>query len=64
MSNKVPQTDREKAARALCQVAGLPEDSTHEGNPMWMSFLPEAEAVLKAIVGIQRPTSERDRVER
>lgn len=46
---KKPQSDREKAARALCRVAGLPEDSKHEGNPMWMSFLPEADAVLEAI---------------
>jgi hypothetical protein len=46
---KKSQSDREKAARALCRVAGLPEHTTHEGNPMWMSFLPEADAVLAPI---------------
>ena len=43
------KTPRELAARALCRLAGNPEDTKFEGNPMWMSYLPEADAVLAAI---------------
>jgi len=46
---KKPQSDREKAARALCHLAGLPEDTMFEGEAIWMSYLPEADAVLAAI---------------
>lgn len=46
---KKPQSDWEKAARALCRYAGHPENITHEGKPMWMSYLGEAKAVLVAI---------------
>jgi hypothetical protein len=46
---KKPQTDWEKAARALCSFHGLPENTLHIGRPLWMSFLAEAKAVLVAI---------------
>lgn len=39
---------RERAARALCRQCDLPEDTRHEGRPLWMSYLPEVDAVLKA----------------
>lgn len=39
----------ERAARALCHLAGHPENIKFEGKPMWQSFLPEARAVLTAI---------------
>jgi hypothetical protein len=45
------KTPRERAARALCRLAGNPEDSTFEGKPMWMSYLPEADAALRAALG-------------
>jgi len=44
-----PKPARELAARALCRMAGLPENITTKGRPMWESFLPEADAVLDAI---------------
>lgn len=44
-----PKPARELAARALCRRAGLPEDISFEGRPMWESFLPDADAVLEAI---------------
>ena len=46
---KKPQTDWEKAARALCRYDGHPENITSQGKPMWMSYLGEAKAVLVAI---------------
>lgn len=39
---------RERAARALCRLAGVPEDTRFEGRPMWESYLPEVDAVLSA----------------
>jgi hypothetical protein len=42
---------REIAARALCRFHGNPENTQFEGKPMWMSYLDEADAVLKAIGG-------------
>ena len=39
----------ERAARALCSLQGLPENTKFEGRPMWESFLPNARAVLQAI---------------
>jgi hypothetical protein len=47
--SKVPQADWEKAARALCRYAGHPENITHDGKPMWMSYLEAAKDVLVAI---------------
>ena len=49
---------REIAARALCRLAGNPEDATFEGRPMWESYLPEADAVLEAI-GWKEPDADR-----
>lgn len=40
---------RELAARALCRHDGHAEDIKFEGRPMWESYLPAADAVLKAI---------------
>lgn len=45
---------RELAARALCRHDGHPEDIKFEGKPMWESYLPAADAVLKAIGWDQR----------
>jgi hypothetical protein len=49
MPAKKPQTDWEKAARALCRFDGHPENILMDGRPMWMSYLAEAKAVLEAI---------------
>lgn len=38
----------EAAARALCRQAGNPENTKFEGQPMWMSYLPEASAAIQA----------------
>lgn len=40
---------REIAARALCRHKGLPETVVLDGRPLWMTFLPEADAMLEAI---------------
>lgn len=42
------QPPRERAARALCRLAGLPEDITHESQKMWQHYLLEADTVLEA----------------
>lgn len=42
------QSPRERAARALCSSRVLPENTKFEGRPMWESFLPEVDIVLKA----------------
>lgn len=49
MNPRKPKPARELAARALCRLAGLPEDIVMAGRPMWEDFLPEADAVLEAI---------------
>lgn len=41
---------RERAARALCNLRGLPENALTEGRPMWQSLLPEVDAVFEAIL--------------
>ena len=49
MNRPSPKPRREIVARALCRLAGHPENITFEGKPMWESYLPEADAVLKAL---------------
>lgn len=44
-------TPRERAARALCRLAGNPEDTRFEDRPMWQSYLAEVDAVLLAALG-------------
>ena len=43
-----PKPARERAARALCEFNNLPGDTKMDGQPMWMSYLPEVDAVLQA----------------
>lgn len=40
----------ELAARALCQLRGLPEDTRHNGAPLWHSTVHEAMVVMAAIL--------------
>lgn len=42
---KKPQSDWEKAARALCSFDGVPENIVRDGKPMWTQYLAEAKAV-------------------
>jgi hypothetical protein len=49
IDRRKPKEPRELAARALCRFHGVPEDTMFEGKPMWMSYLDEVDAVLKAI---------------
>ena len=42
------KTPRELAARALCRLNNLPEDTMFEHRPMWMSFLDQVDTVLQA----------------
>jgi len=44
--NKSP---RELAARALCRINGVPEDTKFKGAPMWRNYLTEADVVLEAV---------------
>ena len=46
--NKPP---RERAARALCRLAGVPEEARFEGRPIWESYLSEVDAVLVEVLG-------------
>ncbi|MCK0531432.1 hypothetical protein [Sphingobium agri] len=39
----------ERAARALCELAGNPPGATMDGKPLWQDYLPEVRAVLSAI---------------
>lgn len=43
------KTTLELAARALCELDSHPENATMGGKPLWMDYLPEARAVLRAI---------------
>jgi hypothetical protein len=61
MASRKPKPARELAARALCRMAGNPEDATYKGKPLWMDYLPEADAVLEAI-GWEAPAAERGKV--
>lgn len=44
---------REIVARALCRHDGNPENTMFEGLPMWMSYLDQADAVLRALDNIE-----------
>lgn len=39
----------ERAARALCELAGNPPGASMNGKPLWMDYLPEVRAVVRAI---------------
>jgi len=43
-----PKSPRERAARALCRLALNPENTMHEGKPLWLSYLEEVDTVLAA----------------
>lgn len=42
-------TPIERAARALCQLDGNPDDGERDGKPLWLSYLPQIRAVIEAI---------------
>jgi hypothetical protein len=44
------QEPRERAARALCRLDGLPENAVLDGRSMWTAFLPKVDAVLEAVM--------------
>lgn len=48
---KKVQPPRERAARALCRLSDVPENTKFNDRPMWESFLPEVDAVLEAALG-------------
>lgn len=50
---KRPKPPRERAARALARFNEVPEDTMFERRPMWVSFLPEVDAVLEAALGAE-----------
>ncbi len=45
------KSPRERAARALCKLDGNSPDVTFLGRPMWTSYLPEVDAVLRSVLG-------------
>jgi hypothetical protein len=48
----------ERAARALCELAGNPPMAKMDGKPLWVSYLPEVRAVLTAIREPSEPMQE------
>lgn len=48
---KRPKPPRELAARALCKQDGHAPDTRFEGGPMWVSYLPQVDAVLRIVLG-------------
>ncbi|KNY36064.1 hypothetical protein [Agrobacterium sp. SUL3] len=50
---KRPQPPRERAARALCRLSDVPENTRFNDRPMWESFLPEVDAVIEAALGAE-----------
>ena len=42
-------TPLERAARALCEMAGNPPAATMNGKPLWQDYLPEVRTVITAI---------------
>ncbi len=42
---------RERAARALSNLDGHAPDTMFEDAPMWVSYLPQVDAVLRATLG-------------
>lgn len=46
---KSEQSPLERAARALCSYAGLPENASQNGKPLWQDFLPEVRITLQAL---------------
>ncbi|NRB16721.1 MAG: hypothetical protein HRU33_03840 [Rhodobacteraceae bacterium] len=44
---RTPKPARERAARALCALNDNPPDIKMDGKPMWISYLPEVDAVLR-----------------
>ena len=47
----MPKSTRERAARALCNLAGNAPDETIRGEPQWISYLPNVDAVLRIALG-------------
>lgn len=48
MPKGTPKTTLELAARALCRLHGLPEDTRYQGAKMWHSHLGSAMEVLRS----------------
>ncbi|QBR36065.1 hypothetical protein ETW23_07840 [Leisingera sp. NJS201] len=42
---------RERAAKALCELDGHPPNAKMDGAALWVSYLPEVDAVLRAVLG-------------
>lgn len=45
-----PKPPLERIARTLCKRAGVLENITYQGRPMWEQYLPDARAVLVALL--------------
>lgn len=45
-----PKPPLERIARALCRRAGVLENITYQGRPMWEQYLPDARAVIEALL--------------
>lgn len=48
---RLSKPPRERAARALCNLDGSPPDIPFDGHPMWVSYLPQVDAVIRAALG-------------
>lgn len=48
MPPRPPKTPIEQAARAICRLRGLPENTRYQGAKMWQAHLGEALEILRA----------------
>lgn len=48
-----PKPARERAARALCELEDIPPDIKMDGSAMWISYLPDVDAVLQAALSTE-----------
>lgn len=48
------RSPRERAARALCELHLVSPDARMDGRPLWESYLPEVDVVLRAVLGDER----------
>ena len=56
----ITDAERERAARALCRMAGYPEDTMFDGQPGWAWYLGQVDAVLESTLSSEQLARLRD----
>jgi len=49
--NRAFKSPRERAARALCNIAGHIPDADYGGVALWRTYLPQVDIVLRCALG-------------